>query len=94
MTGRELYRRLVAHHADRGLEETPWKEIGAGEREIWEQLAEGVVDRHELTGAFDRIGGLPDRNTESPESFSERVEAGDAHRVAFDVALVLSDEDN
>lgn len=38
--------------------------------------------------AFDRIGGLPDRK-EDQEDFAERVEAGDAIRILFQVASEL-----
>jgi hypothetical protein len=92
MTGRELHAQLHAHYADNGLEDTTWEEMDDRDHLVWELVAEGVVERGELTSAFDRIGGLPDRNTESPESFSERVEAGDALRIAFDVALILTED--
>lgn len=92
MTGRELYGRYRAHYADSGIGCKPWEDLPAVDRHTWELLAEGVVDRRELEGAYDRIGGLPDRDTESPETFTERVEAGDAWRIAFDVALILTED--
>lgn len=92
MTGRELHEQLLVHYADNGLEETTWEEMDDRDHLVWELLAEGVIERRELVGAFDRIGGLPDRNTEDPESFSERVEAGDALRIAFDVGLILTED--
>jgi hypothetical protein len=92
MTGQELHRRLFEHYADNGLEDATWEEMEDRDHLVWELLAESVVDRAELTSAFDRIGGLPDRNSESPEAFSERVEATDAHRIAFDVALILTQD--
>ena len=92
MTGRELHAQLRAHYADNGLDYTTWEECDERDRLVWGLLAERVVERSEVVGAFDRIGGLPDRNTESPESFAERVEAGDAHRIAFDVALILTED--
>jgi hypothetical protein len=92
MTGRELYDRLRGHYADNGTDEIPWEDTTQEEKDVWELLANGVVDRAALAGAFDRIGGVPDRNGESPEAFAERVEAGDAHRIAFDVALILTEE--
>lgn len=92
MTGRELHRRLRAHFADNGLDYTTWEEMDDRDHRVWDLLAETVVDRRELESVFDRIGGLPDRNAESPESFSERVEAGDALRIAFDVGLILTED--
>lgn len=92
MTGRELHAQMNGHYVDNGVSYTTWEEMDDRDHLVWDLTAEGVVERRELTSAFDRIGGLPDRNTESPESFSERVEATDAHRIAFDVALILTED--
>lgn len=49
--------------------------------------------KERLLPAFDRIGGLPDAS-ESIEDFAERVEVGDAMRIAFDLAAALASIDS
>lgn len=45
-----------------------------------------ILDR--MQAAFDRIGGLPEPE-ESREYFAERVECGDALKLAFEVGMAL-----
>lgn len=45
-------------------------------------------ERERLRGPFDRIGGLPDQD-EDIEDFAERVENGDAQRIAHEIGTAL-----